>query len=183
MLSLVYKRIPMKKSITQEEAIKNKGYYDKYGNWNSMLTIAQYPGKVFRGRVEVFIFDNQNNVFAHILPDKVHYRIPGGSTSIDKSFKYQVAQESKEEAGILLSNIQYTGYSYIKFFQSQFKVGNLHWEGAFNRVYVAQFRTWYEGRINSIDLDPKMYSYGHFVSFERLKRILSPDHRNALRIN
>ena len=182
MVSWAYKRIPKKESLTQEEAIKNRGYYDAYGNWNSMLTVSQYPDKALRGRIEVFIFDEQNNVYMYILPDKVHYRIPGGSTSINRSFKYQVAQEAKEEAGIILGTITYTEYQYVKFFRTPFVVNNIHWEGTLNRVYTAQFKSWYGGYISNIDFDKNMYNFGHFMNFDKAKHLLHQDHRNALRI-
>ena len=90
-MSEVRKRFPKDKNLTIEQAILNTGYYDIDNNWNSLLTFPQYPGMVFRGRVEVFIFDKNNDVFMALYNN--HYRIPGGSIEYGRSHKYQVEQE------------------------------------------------------------------------------------------
>ena len=58
------------------KVIEDKGYYDKYGEWNSIIRSRRYPGKLFRGRVEVFIF-RDDCVYIELYPDGT-YRIPGG---------------------------------------------------------------------------------------------------------
>ena len=56
-------RVPASKNLTMDMALKRKGYYDKTNNWNSLLTLDEYPEKVFRDRVEVLIFKGKTNNF------------------------------------------------------------------------------------------------------------------------
>ena len=177
-LSEARKRIPKNKNITLHTIIHDKGYYDIDNNWNSILTFPQYPGMLFRGRVEVFIFDNRNNVFVELIHG--HYRIPGGSLERNRSHKYQVSQEAREEARIELGPIDYTGYSYFKFFNKKYYNYPIHWDGSFNEVYIATFKNWYYGPIKNSVRDRGLDKYGRFVPFNYIKNKLYYHHKNAL---
>ena len=61
-MSETRKRIPKDKNLPLTKIIRDRGYYDIDNNWNSLLTFPQYPNMVFRGRVEVFIFDKSKLV-------------------------------------------------------------------------------------------------------------------------
>lgn len=172
------KRTPKDSSLTQEDIVKNKGYYDINGNWNSILTFDQYPDKLFRGRVEVFIFNRKNEVYMNI--GNGNYRIPGGSIERNRSHKYQVFIEAKEEARILLGKITYTKYSYFKFFKKKYTNCKMHWDGTYNEVYVADFKSWYYGYIDKSVRDTYMTKYGRFVPFEYAINYLNIHHQKAL---
>lgn len=179
-LSETRKRIPKNRNLTLSEIITNHGYYDIDNNWNSILTFPQYPGMLFRGRVEVFIFDKRNNVYA-VLNNK-HYRIPGGSLEKNRSHKYQVEQEAREEARIELGTISYTGYSYFNFFKRKYTNYPMHWDGSYNEVYIAEFKQWYYGPIKYSVRDMSMDRYGKFIPFEYISLILSDNHKKALKL-
>ena len=101
-----------KEPLDMNKVIQDKGYYDKNGEWNSIIRSKKYPGKLFRGRVEVFIFRG-NYVYMEKYGDGT-YRLPGGSFDIRRSNHDQVYNEAKEESRIIVHNIQYTGVSYHK---------------------------------------------------------------------
>ena len=173
------KRTPKNPKITREQIIQNGGYYDINNTWNSILTFPRYPGKLFRGRVEVFIFDDKGNVFITI--NKTNYRIPGGSIEKNKSKKYQVSTEAKEEARIILGKIYYTGYTYFKFFHKTYDYCPVHWDGVFNWVYAAKFGSWYHGNIARQLQDNNISGKGKFVPLSSVMDILTEDHKKALR--
>ena len=179
-LTSIKKRAP-KEKLTIGEIIKNKGYYDICGNWNSIMTFAQYPNMLFRGRVEVFIFDH-NDIFAYINPNTGRYRIPGGSIDKNNTLVKQVVNEAKEEARINVGKIEYTGYSYIYFFKKKYDKCPIHWDGVYNKVYIAQFKSWYYGNINPNVSDYYMSKYGNFFTLEYLANFLSVDHMKALNL-
>lgn len=177
-MSELRKRIPLDKNLSISDIVRNKGYYDIDGNWNSILTSDQYPGMLFRGRVEVFIFDKYNNVYMNIRNG--HYRIPGGSWDHNRSHKYQVEQEAKEEARVVLGKITYTGYSYYNFFKKKYLSSPVHWDGSYNEVYIGYFKKWYTGYIKKCVRDFDMDKNGRFVPFEYAANILTPNHQIAL---
>ena len=179
-MSEIQKRYPMDKTITMKEIIKNHGYYDINGYWNSILSFDQYPGMIFRGRVEVLIFNDKNEVYLSLY--KNGYRIPGGSLERGRSHKYQVEAETKEEARIVLGKIIYTGYSYFKFFKNKYTNCPIHWDGTHNEVYIAYFKKWYRGKINNKLKDSFIDKYGRFIPFEYAINILSEDHQKALNL-
>lgn len=176
----VLKRTPRNKNITMDKIIKEQGYYDVLGNWNSILTFEEYPDKLFRGRVEVIILSPYNDIYMVKYTDT--YRLPGGSLEINRSPKYQVEKESEEEAGIKLGRIYNTGVSYFKFFNNKYNDCKVHWDGTYTKVYVANFKSWYYGHVKACLRDKGMYEYGRFVPFEKAVNILIPEHLQALEI-
>ena len=179
-MSEVRKRFPKDKNLTIEQAVLDTGYYDIDNNWNSLLTFPQYPGMVFRGRVEVFIFDKNNDVFMALYNN--HYRIPGGSIEYGRSHKYQVEQEAKEEARIQVGTIRYTGYSYFSFFKKKYTNYPMHWDGSYNEVYIADFKKWYKGPVKNSVKDMSLTRHGQFIPFEYAINLLNENHQKALNL-
>lgn len=176
-MSEIRKRIPQDTHITKKEIIKNKGYYDIDGNWNSILTFDNYPGLLFRGRVEVFILDHDNNVFLYKYNGR--YRIPGGSYERNRSHKYQVYKEAKEEARIILGDIIYTNVSYFRLFDKKYEDQPMHWDGTYSEVYIGYFKKWYNGSIKKSVRDYYMTTHGRFYPFEYIYNILTANHKKA----
>lgn len=176
-MSETRKRIPKNRHITIHQIIKDGGYYDIDHNWNSIMTFPQYPGMLFRGRVEVFIF-SRGCVYVELLGN--HYRIPGGSLERNRSHKYQVEQEAKEEARIELGTITYTGYSYFKFFKNTYPNSPIHWVGSYNEVYIADFKQWYYGKVKRSVVDTGLSKYGRFIPYLKILPRLSDHHKIAL---
>ena len=107
---------PADKSLTMEEIIKQGGYYSKDGVWNN---ITEIDGKIYRGRVEVLVVDQDQNIFLQ-MNGKNKYRIPGGSFEKDQDHRIQAYNEVLEEARIICENVTYTGIHYIKEFDKKF---------------------------------------------------------------
>ena len=69
-------RTPIDSSMTIHKAISQGGYYNTDGDWNNIITLDEYPGKLLRGRVEVLILKD-GKLFMY-MKDNGNYRIPGG---------------------------------------------------------------------------------------------------------
>lgn len=165
--------------ISMDEAIKNGGYYDINGRWNNLTVFEDYPGKVFRGRVETLIMDG-NRVYLNI--GKKKYRIPGGSMEKDTPDIIQAKIECKEESKILVKDVIDTNINYIEEFEKihKYKSGEMHWDGRYNKVYLSTFSDWYKGRINYIDRDPDMLVNGKFYNIDKVYDMLNPYHKQAI---
>lgn len=173
------KRTPMNRNITINKALKNGGYYDINGNWNALISFTDKPGLIFRDRVEVLIL-NKNNAIYMVNYKNGTYRLPGGGVENGRGYKYQVAQESKEEAGILLGRIYNVDISYFRYFSNDYGTCPIHWNGTYSRVYVAHFKDWYYGKVKSSVMDTEMMQKGRFVPYKQAISILSESHRMAL---
>ena len=175
------KRIPKTRHVDIDKFIRYGGYYDINNNWNSIILVDGYPNKVFRGRVEVFLFKN-NKVYLDIYDDR--YRIPGGSFDIKRSDKFQVYNEIKEETKLISKNIYYTGLSYVTVFDKQVKPTYTHmsWNGTYNKVYLAEYDKPYKGYINEIVYDYNMHIHGRFYNLDDVLHILKPEHTTALKL-
>lgn len=173
------KRTPLDEDISKRKIIKDNGYYDINHNWNAIITFADKPGLMFRDRVEVIILNKNSDIYM-VNYGNGKYRIPGGGIEKDRGYKYQVARESEEEAGIILGKIFTTGVSYFRYFNSKYESCPVHWDGTYTRVYVAYFKNWYYGSVRESVKDTEMKSKGRFISKEYAKKILSPTHLQAL---
>ena len=171
-------RTPADKNMTQQKAIKQGGYYDTEGNWNCLVTLDNYPDKVFRGRVEVLVF-KEDKIYMQMMSNK--YRIPGGSIEKDMFDDDQVYMECKEEAKILIKNIKYTGIDYVEEFD-HLSDDKIRWNGKYNKVYVAEFDGYFDGHIDKSVSDPDMAKNGKFYELDTVKDILIPEHKKALEI-
>lgn len=163
------------------QVIENKGYFDIHGEWNSIIRSRKYPDKLFRGRVEVFIFKG-NMIYIETYPSG-SYRIPGGSFDVRRSNHDQVYNEAKEEARIIIKNIHYTGHSYHKFRDKPYISKDnktIAWDGTYNKIYTADFAGYYNGPVKSFVQDASMYAYGRFLPLENVWCLLSDDHKVAL---
>lgn len=173
------KRTPLNPDITLEEIINDKGYYDINNNWNSILTFSSKPGKIYRGRVEVIILNEKNEIYMVTHKDG-SYRIPGGSIEKDRSYKYQVEKESEEEARIKLGKIFNTGISYFRYFDRKYANCPIHWDGTYSKVFVAYFKEYYNGNIPDSVRDDEMRIYGKFVPYKKAMKVFNMYHKNAL---
>ena len=172
------KRIAKDPTLTLEQAVKNKGYYDINHNWNPLITSSKYPGLIFRPRVEVLIFDEKNRVY--ILPYTNNtYRLPGGGIARDRGKKYQVSMEAKEEAKIILGEILDTGITYFKFFNKTYDSYKFHWDGTMTTVFVAGFKNWYTGSVAKSVRDDDMFKYGRFIPLSTAMGMFNKQHKAA----
>lgn len=175
------KRIPKCGYVNMNKILNNGGYYDVNNNWNSIIKVEGYDNKVFRGRVEVFLFKD-NKVYMNISNNK--YRIPGGSFDIKRSNRDQVFNEIKEEAKILSKNICYTGLSYVNIFNHYNKPTKtmMSWNGNYNEVYLAEYNKQYDGFVKNSVYDCNMHNNGGFYNIEDILYILKPEHLMALKL-
>lgn len=173
-------RIPIDSSMTVKKAITQGGYYNTDGDWNNVMTLEEYPGKIFRGRVEVLIF-NENKVFMYIN-ENMNYRLPGGGFEKGVLNKDQVFNEAKEEAKIIIKDIKFTGVTYTDFFNNdkKFNENEIPYDGKFTEVYVARYKEDYEGYIKKSLSDMQMTNKGKFYDINGIKDILREPHKQAL---
>ena len=170
--------IPADKDLTMDEIIKQEGYYDIDGLWNNITMI---DGKLYRGRVETFVIDQENRVYMQLL-DNGGYRIPGGSFERETKHSEQAIAEVLEEAKIVCKNIQYSGVHYLKEFKKKYQQekGKIFWDGTYNEVYVAEYEKRYNGIINPKNRDDEMYRYGNWYQYGEIKDRLSDPHKKVL---
>lgn len=176
------KRIPIDNKIDVDKFLRYGGYYDVNNNWNSIVEVEGYPGKIFRGRVEVFLFKD-DKVYIDLSSNN-RYRIPGGSFDINKTHEGQVFDEIKEETKIISKNIIYTGLSYVNMFDHACKRSRyrMSWDGTYNEVYLAEYNRSYNGFIRKSVYDKNMHKNGGFYSLYDIVSILKPEHICALRM-
>lgn len=178
------KRIPICNT-TMENIIRNKGYYDINGNWNSIVQVIGYDGYVFRERVEVIIFKG-NKIYMCMENNShtVKYRIPGGSTEKNVINIDQVINEAREEAKILIKDVKCTGISYINLFSHRRSASNnfIRWDGTYNTIYIANYNSDYKGKVNPTTFDHNMYNYGKFYKLKDVYNILTPNHKKVIDI-
>lgn len=164
-----------------KKVITDKGYYDKFGEWNSILISRAYPGLLFRGRVEVLIFKDD---CIYIEITQSGYRFPGGSFDIRRSNHDQAYNEAKEEARIITHNIKYSGYSYHKLKEKAYVCKDkktISWDGTYNKIYTADFFGYYKGYIKSYVLDAKMCTCGDFVPVYSIINMMSDIHKTVIK--
>ena len=171
-------------AISREEAIRDGGFYDNDGIWNSIIEVDGYDNMIFRKRVEVLILDDSGNIYLNKKRDS--YRIPGGSSEKGIDDAIQAANEAKEEARLLIKDVVYTGIHYIKVHDKEyiktcwFKDLPIVWDGQYTKVYIAKYNKKYNGHINKLDTDEDMFRNGRFYPIKSVYNILKPEHRKAL---
>ena len=173
-------KTPIDKKMTREKAISQGGYYNTDGDWNCIVTLDEYPGKILRGRVEVLIL--KDGKLFMFLKENGRYRIPGGGFDRGVLNKDQAFIETKEEAKLIISNIRYTGVTYTHIFKDIWynSKDEIPYDGTYNEVYVADYKGDYEGYIRKGLSDMELTNKGKFYDLEEVESILKPEHRQAL---
>lgn len=171
---------PIDNSMTRAKAISQGGYYNTDGDWNCVLTLDEYPDKIFRGRVETLVLKD-GKLFMYKKPNGT-YRVPGGGFDRGVLNKDQAFIETKEEAKLIISNIRETGVKYIKFFKDKYHTTDrdINYDGSITEVYVADYKGDYEGRIRKGLSDKELTNEGEFYDLDEVKDILTDPHRQAL---
>lgn len=168
-------------SITEEEAVRQGGFYDETGTWNSILKLESDPNRLYRGRVECLIIKgDQVYLCKHANGD---YRIPGGGFEISNDNITQCYNECKEEARILVKNIRDTGITYTKTYArpAEWTKGlPVRWTGLYIEVYVADFDKYYNGYVDPKDKDDDIYNNGRFYNIDDVYDILRDEHKKAI---
>lgn len=171
---------PIDKSMTREKAIKQGGYYNTDGDWNNVLTLDEYPGKIFRGRVEVLIL--KDGKLFMFLKENGRYRVPGGGFDKGVLNKDQAFIETKEEAKLIIENIRYTGVTYSYLYDEIW--GNsknaILYDGTYNEVYIAEYKGDYSGYIRKGLSDMELTNKGKFYDISEVEHILKDAHKQAL---
>lgn len=172
--------------LSVKDIINNGGYYDLCGLWNSITTLDNYPGLLFRKRVEVLLLD-KSSIYLHIFSDKnkYNYRVPGGSIDINTTLEDQVYREVLEETKIKSTNIQNTNYTYIKLTKDmqryQCKENYIAWQGTINNVYVAYAdRYLIHHHVDYALYDYDMDNNGQFYYLPSIYKYLNDHHKIAL---
>jgi 8-oxo-dGTP pyrophosphatase MutT (NUDIX family) len=171
-----------------EDAIKAGGYYGEDGTWNSIVVFSG-DNHIYRVRVETLIIKNDNYIFLKFLSkkndkDKRRYLVPGGSISKDVSNIDQAINECKEEARIVVKNIQATGITYKELTTPpKWAVSSqaVNWNGNFTEVYVADYDKKYNGHIEKVDEDKFMIT-GKFYDLNKIFPYLRKEHKDALKL-
>ena len=172
-----------------DDAIKNGGYYGSDGTWNSIIVFSN-DNHVYRSRVETLIIKDNNFIFLKFLPrdharyKKCTYLVPGGSIAKDVSNIDQAVNECKEEARIIVKNIQATGITYKDIVDPPkwaVETQEVNWNGNVTEVYVANYDSHYNGHIEKADEDRFMVT-GKFYHIDKIYPQLRKEHKDALKV-
>lgn len=173
-------RVPIDKSMTKEKAISQGGYYNTDGDWNCIITLDTYPGKILRGRVEVLIF--KDGKLFMVKKENGEYRIPGGGFDKGVLNKDQAFIETKEEAKMIIDNIKYSGVTYVRMYDEIWKISEaeIPYDGTYNEVYIARYKDDYTGYIRKGLSDKELTNKGEFYDLKDVENILRQPHKQAL---
>ena len=173
-------RTPIDPSMTIQKAISQGGYYNTDGDWNNVITLDEYPGKLFRGRVEVLVL-KENKLFMY-MKDNGKYRIPGGGFDKGVLNKDQAFIETKEEAKLIIENIKYTGVTYAHVYDDVWLNDDkeIPYHGNYNEVYIATYKEDYHGYIRKGLSDMELTNKGKFYELSEVQDILREQHKEAL---
>lgn len=173
-------RTPIDKTMTIKKAISQGGYYNTDGDWNNVMTFDEYPGKLFRGRVEVLIL--KDGKLFMFLKDNNNYRIPGGGFDKGVLNTDQAFIETKEEAKLIIGNIRFTGVTYIHIYDTIWKTkdNEIPYDGTYNEVYIADYKADYDGYVRKGLSDMELTNKGKFYEISEVESILYEPHKQAL---
>ena len=173
-------RTPIDSSMTIQKAVSQGGYYNTDGDWNNIIILDDYPGKLLRGRVEVLILNN-GKLFMY-MKENGNYRIPGGGFDKGVLNKDQAFIETKEEAKLIISNIRYSGVTYTHIYDEVWTHGDkeIPYHGNYNEVYVATYKGDYQGYIRKGLSDMELTNKGKFYELSEVEDILKEQHKQAL---
>ncbi len=156
--------------MTTEEIIQNNGYYDKNNRWNA---IVEKNGKLYRERVEVLILNHLGQLYARLYKSENRCRFPGGSINKNIPNDIQASNECKEEANIVIKDINFSNISYIDPYDIIFNNNPVTVHGKYNHIYTALYKSQYTGYVNAIDRDEDMLYNGKFYNFEELEQFMN----------
>lgn len=162
------------------------GFVDPTNNrWNSLYVIN---GRNYREKCETLIIKGDSVYLAFINEDK--YSIPGGSSEPNRTLSEQAANECKEEARILINNINYVmsyDYDYTEKElkkQPKYMVNipeDKRWVGKHIHLFTAEFVGPYKGYVEKADRDYLFINKGKFYNIKKIFKKLRPEHQLALR--
>ena len=163
-----------------EKAIRDGGFYNKDGIWNS---IKKIPGDdhIYRVRVETIVVKNDKEVFMKVKPNK-EYRLPGGSTEKDVSDEQQAINECHEEAHLNIRNVKYSGITYKEYREQKWiKEKNLPvtWNGCITKIFVADYDSKFKGKVDPRDKDSFILS-GRWYPLVEAFKLFRKEHKEAL---
>jgi 8-oxo-dGTP pyrophosphatase MutT (NUDIX family) len=175
-------------AINEAEALKidkEIGFMDDENRWTSICVIN---GENYKHRVEVLIFKG-NQIFLAPNPkadeEGYKYIIPGGRVERDKSNEMQVADEAKEEAGLLISNISNTNIYYItekkeipKWVIEKVPVDK-QWRKTYTQLYTADYSGEYKGKVADVDVNEQIQK-GEFFDIDDVICDLRPEWQKAI---
>lgn len=169
-----------KKKTNILKIIKDGGYFDQVGNWNSIIKLYDEGDKLFRGRVETLVFQ-EDKVFLN-LSSNGKYRVPGGSYNYNTSPAAQAKKEVLEECKIIVDDIRYTDISYKRIYDNNpnFDRGKIHWNGTYTQIFVADFKDYFYGHIDASVFDADMHRYGKFHKIKDVYHLLIPEHKKCI---
>ena len=162
------------------EVVKNGGYYGKKGVWNSIKKLNG-DSRLYRERVETIVIRDNKEIYCKKKPNG-EYFLPGGSTEKDRTLKEQAIAECREEAHMNISDVEYSGITYKKYFKpKQWMIDECEilWDGTINYIFVARYSSKFNGKISEVDEDPFIRS-GRWYPIKECYKFFSKEHKDAL---
>lgn len=170
-----------KKCEKLRKAIRDKGYYGSNGIWNAIIVFTN-DEHIYRHRVETLIINDKDEIFVKVgINGK--YSLPCGSVEKNIPHIMQAYNECKEEARILVKDLEYTGIDYKeilhdlpKWIQYQ---NDINWNGKYTEIFIGKYDKKYDGFIRKEDRDHNIIT-GEFLSFKECFKFFRKEHREAI---
>jgi len=170
--------------ISNADIVYKKTFGEQQDFTNAIINI---DGKLYRYRGECLVIKG-TKVF--ILKDKnwhgMEYSLPGGGAEEEKSLKEQVAEEVKEEAAMIVSNLESTGVQYIAHILKEMqpdwlKNQGIDYEGFFTEIFIADYQNDLNIEVtNTQDIDHTMREKGRFFEIIDVWGLLREPHKIAI---
>lgn len=177
--SIMVCEIP-KKEEPKPYFFKDLGYDNAAVKWHN---------KVMRYRGECLVFKNE---FKEVYickskdSDEGGYYTPGGGAEPHNDLMSQVLEECKEEAAMVVKDIQHSGLQYLRLFNGnypQWHKDTIHKRGiVYDGYYSEMYWGVYESQIteevkNKKDIDDYMRKNGKFITISENIDFLKPEHK------
>lgn len=173
--------------ITQQNS--PRGFYSN-GIWNSI--IWGQDGKPYRERLEILVIDNKDRVYVDKLTNDERgriYRLPGGSSEETLSLVEAVIKEAEEEARLKVTRVMDVNVSHTSIYTDENRPKwhkylkddyDFEYAGVINKVFVGMYDGEHKGHIEEHDRDAKMAKNGKFYPINKIRKMLSVYHQDAL---
>ena len=145
------------------EIIKRFGVISDNGAYNCVLKVKGYAG-FMRGRSSMLILRHNESEWEVYLEDNTNdgrYSAPGGGWNERESSKDAAIREAKEEVYINVRDVEEYPEVLIEYHSTVADWVKEHveekywWKGYYSKIFVGQYGSKYEGRVDDIDKDDK----------------------------
>jgi 8-oxo-dGTP pyrophosphatase MutT (NUDIX family) len=165
----------------QRKILNKTFFYDKDKIPNCVVSVQGYPGYKFRGKSEMIVFRGKE-IFCEERRDICKF--PGGGWDPNEKSDMAAVREVQEESLMNVKNVHYAG-TYINIpnkmpsWVSENVPKEFQWNGYYVDVYVGDYDSPYEGKVDEHDKD-EIAKNGKFVTPNSIWKKLNAVQKQAI---